>query len=89
MDEKDYEKHKETIEKYIEKNIISSPNILDFSIHRLPTYVKEDSEYIFKIKSNLKVSQKKDLLEMIYENLFRCYDSLNLKEDFIVVLTEY
>ena len=89
MDEKDYEKHKETIEKYIEKNIISSPNILDFSIHRLPTNVKDDSEYIFKIKSNLKVSQKKDLLEMIYENLFRCYDSLNLKEDFIVVLTEY
>ena len=34
MDEKDYEKHKETIEKYIEKNIISSPNILDFNISR-------------------------------------------------------
>lgn len=88
MNEQEFEKNKDAIEKVIEENILTVPNFIGFSIHRLPDYVKEDSEYIFKIKSNLDVSQKKYLLELIYENLFKCYDDLNLEEDFIVILTE-
>ena len=88
MDEKEFKKNKDAIEKYIEKNILTVPNFIGFRIHRLPDYVKEDSEYIFKIKSNLDVSQKKYLLDVIYQNLFKCYDDLNLEEDFIVILTE-
>ena len=88
MDEHEFKKNKDAIEEYIKKNILTVPNFTGFNIHRLPSYVKEDLEYIFKIKSNLDISQKKYLIDVIYQNLFKCYDDLNLDVDFIVILTE-
>ena len=90
MNEEEFDKHKETIENYIiEELILRVPDLINFTIHKLPVILEKDTEYIFFISENVKENEIAGLKRVIVSKLLECYDNLNLEYDFIIVFASY
>lgn len=89
MNEQEFKEYEKSIDLYINEEILKSyPNLINYSVHFLPNLIQNDIEFIFQIRPNLSNTQIKNLLHDVYRKMFRCYDNLNLKYDFIIVFTE-
>ena len=90
MNEEEFDKHKETIENYIiEELILRVPDLINFTIHRLPSSLEKDTEYIFFTFENVNESQMNALKEFVQSKLSSCYDDLGLEYDFIILFAPY
>ncbi|WP_407462748.1 hypothetical protein, partial [Methanobrevibacter sp.] len=73
----------------IEEIVIRVPGLIDFKIHRLPSILEKDTEYIFFIFDTVNENQQHALNEFIQSKLSSYYDDLNLEHDFIIVFVPY
>lgn len=90
MNDQEFNKYKEAIENFIiEELIIRVPGLIDFKVHRLPSILEKDTEYIFFIFDTVNEIQQNSLKEFIHSKLSSYYDDLNLEHDFIIVFVPY